>query len=67
MKALLALAVLAATLGGCAIVPLDYGYRGDRGYYREGYRDGYYRDRYRGYYRDDYYGYRRNPYADHGQ
>jgi hypothetical protein len=73
MKTLLTLLVLAASLGGCAIVPYDYGYHGD-GYYR--YRDGYYRGYYRDgdFHRDGYYGgyyyrdgYRRYAYQDHGQ
>ena len=72
MKIALAIALLIASLGGCAIVPVDYGYRGDRHYYRS---DGYYGgDRYyRGYYRGDTYSYRgdryyRNyAYRDHGQ
>jgi hypothetical protein len=38
MKRLLILSLLGALVGGCAIVPLGYGYRGD-GYYRgAGYR-----------------------------
>ena len=74
MKIALAIGVLIASLGGCAIVPLDYGYRGDRSYYRS---DGYYGDRYhRGYYRGDAYYYRGDRYyrsygyyryRDHGQ
>ena len=68
MKTLLTLVVLAASLGGCAIVPYDYGYHGD-GYYR--YRDGYYRGYYRDgdFYRSGYYrnGYRYYAYQDHGQ
>jgi hypothetical protein len=69
MKIALAIGVLIASLGGCAIVPIDYGYRGDRNYYRG---DGYYRgDRYyRGYYRGDGYYYRGDryySYRDHGQ
>lgn len=51
MKQVLALSLLTAFLGGCAIVPLGPGYYGDgysrgHGYYRG---DGYYRDY--GYYR----------------
>jgi len=51
MKIILVIGVLIATLGGCAVVPVDYGYRGERNYYRG---DRYYAgDRYsRGYYRD---------------
>ena len=67
MKIALAIGVLIASLGGCAIVPLDYGYRGDRSYYRG---DGYYSgDRYnRGYYRGDGYSSRgMYGYQDHGQ
>ena len=66
MKIILAIAVLIGSLGGCAIVPLDYGYRGD-GYYRG---DSYYRGDYR---RDGYYDYRGDryyrgyAYKDHGQ
>jgi hypothetical protein len=66
MKIALVIGVLIASLGGCAIVPVDYGYRGDRAYshYRgDGY---YYGDRYyrgdRSYRSYSYYGYR-----DHGQ
>jgi hypothetical protein len=72
MKIALAIGVLIATLSGCAIVPLDYGYRGDRSYYRgDGYYSGdrYYRGYYRGdgyYYRGDRY-YRGYGYQDHGQ
>jgi len=49
MKIILVIGVLIATLGGCAVVPVDYGYRGERNYYRG---DRYYAgDRYsRGYY-----------------
>jgi hypothetical protein len=73
MKIALAISALIAALGGCVIVPVDYGYRGDRPYYRGG---GYYGgDRYyRGYYRGDgYYSYRSDRYyrgygyQDHGQ
>ena len=50
MKLILTLSLLAALLGGCAIVPLGYGHYGDgnsrgQGYYRgDGYRrdNGYY-------------------------
>ena len=70
MKIVLVIGVLIASLGGCAVVPVDYGYRGERHYYRG---DGYYSgDRYyRGYYRGDYsyrggYGYQPG-YQDHGQ
>ena len=69
MKIALAIALLIASLGGCAIVPVDYGYRGDRHYYRS---DGYYGTNryYRG---DTYYSYRGDryyrsyAYRDHGQ
>jgi len=72
MKIALAISVLIASLGGCAIVPVDYGYRGDRHSYRG---DAYYgSDRYyRGYYRGDTYAYRGDRYyrsygnQDHGQ
>jgi hypothetical protein len=72
MKIALAIGVLIASLGGCAIVPVDYGYKGDRSYYRgDGryYGDRYYRGYYRGdgyYYRGDRY-YRNYSYQDHGQ
>ena len=75
MKIALAIALLIASLGGCAIVPLDYGYRGD-GYYRgDRYYRGDYRGEYRGdgyyYYRGDRYyrsyGYNNYAYKDHGQ
>jgi hypothetical protein len=65
MKIALAIGALIASLGGCVIVPADYGDRGDRSYYRG---DGYYRGYYRGdgyYYRDRYY--RSYGYQDHGQ
>ena len=64
-RLLIAIGVLIASLGGCAIVPVDYGYRGDRSYSRsEGY---YYGDRCnRGYYRGDRY-YRSYGSQDHGQ
>jgi hypothetical protein len=69
MKIILVIGVLIASLGGCAVVPVDYGYRGDRQYYRG---DGYYSgDRYnRGYYRGDGYGYSnqgRYGYQNQGQ
>ena len=72
MKIALAIGVLIASLGGCAIVPVDNGYRGERYSYRS---DGYYGgDRYyRGYYRGDIYSYRGDRYyrsygsQDHGQ
>jgi hypothetical protein len=72
MKIAIAIGVLIASLGACAIVPVDYGYRGDRHSYRS---DGYYSgDRYyRGYYRGDTYSYRGDRYyrsysnQDHGQ
>jgi hypothetical protein len=64
MKYILILSILAALLGGCAIVPAGYGDHRDGYSYRErGYNrgDGNYRDRYYyqgdGNYRD--YGYRR--------
>ena len=65
MKIALTIGILVASLGGCAIVPVDYGYRGD-GYYR-GDRSS------RGYYRGDVYSYRGDryyrsySYRDHGQ
>jgi len=61
MKLALAFAILIATIGGCAIVPYDRGYRSD-GYYRgdshyrgNGYYggDGYYRGN--GHFRGDGY------------
>jgi len=64
MKITVILSLLAALLGGCAVVPLGYGRYGD-GYYRgQGYYrgDGYYQgDRY---YRGD--GYRGYGYRDRG-
>ena len=72
MKIALAISVLIASLGGCAIVPIGYGYGGDLSYYRsDGYYGGdrYYRGYYRGdgyYYRGDRY-YRSYSYQDHGQ
>lgn len=60
MKLFLLIGVVAATLGGCAIVPYGYGYDGGARYYH---RDGYHHRHYRG---DD--GYSRNyRYHDHGQ
>ena len=72
MKISVLVGILIASLAGCAVVPIDYGYRGDRHYYRG---DGYYSsDRYyRGYYRGDGYSYRGDRYyrsygyQDHGQ
>jgi hypothetical protein len=62
MKLVLAIGVLIAMLGGCAVVPLGYGYRDD-GHYHRG--DGYHhRDRYDG---GGYGYYRRGGYDDHGQ
>ena len=64
MKIALAIGVLMTLLGGCAIVPVDYGYS-DRSYYRGDRYYGYYRgDSY--YYRGDRY-YRSYSYRDHGQ
>jgi len=65
MKLALVTAGLIASLAGCAIVPIDYGYRGERQYYRG---DGYYGgDRYyRGYYRGDRYAYRGDRYRGYG-
>ena len=59
MKTMLVFSILAALLGGCAIVPVGYGDNHD-GYYQErGHRsDGNYRDR--NYYRHD------GNYRDHG-
>ena len=52
MKLLLTALAVAAALAGCAIVPYDYGYHGDR-HYR-----GDYRGEYRYHHRDyDRYGY----------
>ena len=66
MKIILVIGVLIATLGGCAVVPVDYGYRGERNYYRG---DRYYAgDRYsRGCYRDGYAFRGMYGYQDHGQ
>lgn len=58
MKRILIFSLLSALLGGCVIVPLGHGYRGD-GYYRG---DGHYRGD--GYYRRD--GQRGYGYQDHG-
>ena len=55
MKLVLAIGVLIAMLGGCAVVPLGYGYSDD-GHYHRG--DGYHhRDRYDG----GGHGYRTHP------
>ena len=71
MKLALTFAILIATIGGCAIVPYDRGYRSDT-YYNRDYRgDGYYRgDGNRDYYRGDGYyrgdrNYRRNGLEEH--
>jgi hypothetical protein len=73
MKYISFLSILAALLGGCAIVPLEYGdhhdgYYQDRGYHRD---DGYYqqRDHNRGYgnYQDERHrGGQANPFWDRG-
>jgi hypothetical protein len=55
MKLLTAIALAVVALGGCVVVPVDHGYRGEP-YYHNYYHDG---DRYDGYYRDD-------RYHDHG-
>jgi hypothetical protein len=65
MKLILTLSLLTAFLGGCAVVPLGYGYGRDgysrgHGYYRG---DGYQRDN--GYYRG--YGDRGYGYQDRGR
>ena len=61
MKIMLAICAVAASLAGCAVVPVDYGYRGDARYYRgDGYHDG------QRYYRDDRHD-RGYIYQDHGQ
>ena len=65
MKHMLTFLLLTTLLGGCAVVPLGYGYRGD-GYSRgNGYNrgDGYQRDN--GYYRG--YGDRGYGYQDRGR
>jgi len=64
VKILLAIGVLIVSLGGCAIVPVDYGYRGERNYNRG---DGYSHGDYRGYQRGDGNYYRGNGYQEHGQ
>ncbi|CAG0953602.1 hypothetical protein BURK1_00332 [Burkholderiales bacterium] len=80
MKRIVLFTVLAAVLGGCAVVPIGYGHRD--GYYRDGYyrdrdyqRDGTWRDRNYDR-RDGYYGggrypgwwgYRSDPYRDYGR
>jgi hypothetical protein len=62
MKLVLAIGVLIAMLGGCAVVPLGYGYRDD-GHYHRG--DGYH---HRYHYDGGGYGYyRHDGYDDHGQ
>jgi len=74
MKLALVIAGLIASLAGCAIVPIDYGYRGERHYARgdgyyggDRYYRGYYRgDAYRGYYRGDVYAYRSDRYRGYG-
>ncbi len=73
MKSILTLSILAVLLGGCAIVPLEYGdhhdgYYQDRGYHHN---DGYYqqRDHNQGYgnYHDDWHhGSQGNPFWDRG-
>ena len=69
MKTALTIGVLVVSLGGCAIVPVDYGYRGDRSHYQyrgDRYHGGYYRgDSY--YYRGDRYYRNYSAYRDHGQ
>jgi hypothetical protein len=60
MKSILILSLLAATLGGCAIVPAGYGDQRN-GYYQE--RD---RNRGDGYYRDRYYNQNDRNYRDYG-
>jgi hypothetical protein len=75
MKTKLTLAILAALLGGCAIVPVGYddGYRHRDRSYRDHYRydrDDYRYDRWRGNWRDDDRYYSRGVYYrnwDHGQ
>jgi len=63
MKRALVIGILLSTLGGCAVVPGGYGYRGDRHYDRDGY---YPSERYdRGYRNYDYD--RRYYDREHGQ
>jgi len=73
MKYILFFSIVAALLGGCVMVPLDYGdhrdgYYQDRGYHRG---DGHYpqREHYRGYgnYHDDWHrGSQGDPFWDRG-
>jgi hypothetical protein len=72
MRFVLILSILAALLGGCAIVPAGqvdnrYGYSGDRGYDGRTYRD---RDYDRGYNYDRNNSYRHynngDPFQEHG-
>ena len=72
MKSIIILSIVAALVGGCAIVPLGYGdrhdgYRQDRGYNRG---DGNYRNRDYGTYRDYWYrrdrGSQGNPFWERG-
>jgi hypothetical protein len=66
MKIALVIGVLIASLGGCAIVPVDHGYRADRSYSHYGGDGYYYGDRY--YRADRYYrSYSYYSYRDHGQ
>jgi hypothetical protein len=73
MKYALTLSILAALLGGCAIVPAGYGDHRNGYYEQRDYNrgDGYYRDGNRYYGNDRYYSYRRDangdPFQDHGR
>jgi hypothetical protein len=58
MKRIHILSLLGALLGGCVVVPLGHGYRGDGYYLGDGYNHG------DGYYRRD--GNRGYGYRDHG-
>jgi hypothetical protein len=71
MKRIFFLSIVAALLGGCAIVPLEYGdhhggFYQDRGYHHD---DSYQRDRNRAYgnYQDDgHHGGQGSPFGDRG-
>lgn len=69
MKYILILSILAALLGGCAVVPAGYGdrergyNRGDGSYLDRDYNDGNYRN-YNYSYRDEH-GNQGDPYRDH--
>lgn len=64
MKLALTMAIVMATIGGCAIVPYDSGYRSN--YHGDGYYRGEGYERADGNYRGDRY-YQYNGRVDHGQ